>query len=259
MKLHTLLTISWLYIVSTLSVLAADRADIQGKELNGQVVIYFTGVIAPGDAKSIADLHNLVSVDIKNRGKNTESKEPILNINSKGGNVTEAMKIGRWIRQVQGQVAVGFDSECFSSCIYVLAGGMRRWALGEIGIHRPFLISSTTKDYGAVMRSVLEQSRKYFFEMNIPEKLADDMFAVEPEYNKILSQQMLTQYRLDQIDIGLKEKQSIEEANRLGLSRQEYNARRARFLNDLNECALLRPVEKIQTCATNSLRKHGLN
>lgn len=260
MKFLSLLAIIFPLTVTCSALLAAGetpRVNPEASEEDGRVVIRFNGVIYPGSAKAVAELHELVARGIKSQigGR----KEPWLVMNSRGGSVTEAIAIGRWLRQLKGTVFVPFDAECFSSCVYVLASGSMRLPYGSVGIHRPFLTRSPTEDYSSSMRSVLTISRQFFFDMGVPEKLADDMFGVEPEQNKILSAEQLTQYRLNQIDVGLKEELALEDANRLGISRQEYNARRARYLKDFEACELLRPVEKMRQCAKQSALKHGLN
>lgn len=262
MKLQTFLTVVFFFLVMSAPVLASYSAEgfnTEASEVDGRVVIRFTGAISPGHAKVVSELHNLVAADIKKRAQIGEYKEPWLVMNSKGGSVNEAMVIGRWLRHLKGMVMVPVGGECFSSCIYVLAGGSTRIVVGDVGIHRPFLTRSSTEDHSAVMRSVLTKSREFFFEMGVSEKLADDMFGVEPEQNKILSPQLLTQYRLNQTDIGLKEEQSLAQANRLGISRQEYNARRSLFLKDMEVCGLLRPEKEIYKCSDKSAKKHGLN
>ncbi|MDN3919744.1 hypothetical protein [Roseateles violae] len=236
-----------------------SRVNPKVIESNGSIRILFNGEIKNGDAESIVTLHDRAVADIEKKNGVGPQEPPKLTITSPGGNVAEAMAIGRWIRKMKGTVYVPFDSPCFSSCVYVVAAGYQRYIFGDIGIHRPFLNKLDNESPGKILQAILVQSRAYFFEMGVPERLADDMFSVEPEQNKILSKEQLSAYRLNQPDSGYKEEIAIAEAKRLGISRIEYNKRRAGFLKDLEVCELLRPESVMSKCASDSAKRRGID
>lgn len=106
-------------------------------------------------------------------------------IDSTGGSVVAAMKIGRLLRQERGSVMI--EGVCFSACVFVLAGAVDRviFPPGKVGIHRPYLVS-VASDARHEIESALRLMRDYLREMDVSPQLADDMIAVEPEDNRIL-------------------------------------------------------------------------
>jgi hypothetical protein len=162
-----------------------------------------------------------------------------LNITSRGGAVLSAMAIGRLLRADNAIVTV--MDQCISSCVLVLAGAAERMvgAAGAVGIHRPYLGSTpdrplTDDQVKLVYRTVLQEIRSYLRDMNIPERLADDMLTIEPENVRVLSQPELKSYGLTGVDPAEQQRRAVErevrdwrEAKLLGLDRNEYIRRKA--------------------------------
>ena len=103
----------------------------------------------------------------------------IFHISSKGGSLDEAMKIGKIIRS--SQIPVWSGEECHSACVFIYASGVERYALGKVGLHRPYL----DKDYFANLSSLdakekynelKQQSIKYLKEIEVAQALIDRMF-----------------------------------------------------------------------------------
>jgi hypothetical protein len=159
-------------------------------------------------------------------------------INSRGGSVPAAMAIGRMLRREGAWI--GVNGVCFSACVFILAGAVDR-QIGksdQVGIHRPYLRSTPEKPLEAdqVKRTysrALQGMRNYLREMNVSPRLADDILATEPENNHILTEAELKAYRLTGVDPAeqqrraiQKEAADVQEANELGLNRQEYTRRK---------------------------------
>jgi hypothetical protein len=72
-----------------------------------------------------------------------------------------------------------------------------------------------------------EKIRSYLKEMNVSERLADDMMIVPPEKMRILSSDELVQYGLGIIDPVAKEASDLKEARKLGISHTEYMRRQS--------------------------------
>lgn len=160
-------------------------------------------------------------------------------INSPGGSVSAAMAIGRRFRKENAHLIVnGF---CISACVLILAGAVDR-QIGKssiVGIHRPYLATTAQqnatpdqvkRDYGAMLQDI----RSYLREMNVSEQLANDMLATPPERIHILTEAQLSAYGLANVDPAEQQRRAIEnevrevqEAQRLGLDRQEYTRRKA--------------------------------
>ena len=138
-------------------------------------------------------------------------------VSSKGGSVSEAMKIGRFVRSKKMWVTVPADwAECLSSCVYILAAGVVRHPWGDVGIHRPYFVSPPNQSYDGELKRLLSQSKGYFQEMNIPEFLAEDMFSTPPSDIKMLGDVLLTKYRLNQTDMAYEEENAMRNAAEYG-------------------------------------------
>ena len=92
----------------------------------------------------------------------------------------------------------------------------------------------TTEQVKTAYGTMLQDIRAYLREMNISERLADDMLAIEPERVRTLSQAELKGYGLATLDPAEQQRRAIEneardvwEAAQLGLDRAEYTRRKA--------------------------------
>jgi hypothetical protein len=141
------------------------------------------GSIAKGDYDAILR----ASKSLVGRGR------PIwIRINSRGGNVAEAMKIGRFVRKTLAAVVVdGADvtpgspqpRRCYSSCVLILIGAADRYLLDDpvVGIHRPYIepavYGALSPEQARVTYARLEHDTKdYLAEMGAPGRFVDEMF-----------------------------------------------------------------------------------
>jgi hypothetical protein len=182
-------------------------------------------------------------------------------INSFGGNVATALEIGRIFRKERAWLAVDRNDDCISACVFVLAGAVDRFVWGRVGIHRPYSMridpSWSADKVKDTYRATLQQIRSYLREMNVSERLADDMLAVEPEKVRFLTKAELTDYGLLGVDRDERETRAIEneihdvqEASRLGLDRLEYTRRKA-----LGEAQCpASPLEENEACMLRILK-----
>ncbi len=274
MKNHLLRAVSliaWLGFAS-----AASAAEVGcNRSSPFDLIITVRGAIAAGDAKRVEDCWRStqpnpqqlreLAAENKKTGEAFEQVTPVhisLAVSSNGGLVSEAMRIGRFSRKHGVRVVIPMNSECLSSCVYILAGGVTRWAFGTVGIHRPYFAAPPAEGYNAALRRTLKASREYFEEMNVPAVLADDMFSVPPEDMRILGDQLLAKYRLNQVDMAYQEERDMANARRYGLSRQEYMKRSklAERLFDACESAYTEPdwIERYVYCWQKAHREAGL-
>jgi ATP-dependent protease ClpP protease subunit len=165
-----------------------------------------------------------------------------ISIDSPGGSVSAAIAIGRIFRKERAWIGVGDDGRatCVSACVFILAGAVQRRIgdLGTVGIHRPFLEtpkrSATTDQVKNAYQAVLRDMRTYLREMNVAERLADDMLGTEPEKVHFLTRAELKAYGLSGVDPAEQQTRAIEmevlevqAAQSWGLDRREYNRRKA--------------------------------
>src|SRR5262249_48153851 len=95
--------------------------------------VYATGEIVSGDAEVLTQTlqsANVVNADI------------LINLNSPGGSVAEALKLGRLIEKLKASTNVGQEGiqpgQCLSACVWVFLGGAYRYLSLEskIGVHQ---------------------------------------------------------------------------------------------------------------------------
>ena len=117
-------------------------------------------------------------------------------LNSSGGNVTEAIKIGQFFRKylitawapicpsngsaVLWRVCKGQGCTCASACALIWFGAIHRH--GSVGLHRPFTEDPTFRamsptEASAVYRTVLNSVSRYLEEMEVPRPMIDAMAA----------------------------------------------------------------------------------
>lgn len=168
----------------------------------------------------------------KDARKDGQSVGITTRLESSGGDVGSAMKIGRAMRQLNALVAV---DECYSACVLVLAGAPKRAVdnNSKVGIHRPYQIDAipTTAEierekYQRTQREV----QAYLAEMNIPTRLYEDMLIVPPERIRLLTAKEIAEYGLADDDPYVGEAEALAEARKYGITRQEL-ARRKGLVN----------------------------
>lgn len=211
--------------------MAMANVVVQKGDLKGvpSVVVVITGNITANDSAELArQLEGVSSEGFTHR---------MVFLGSPGGDVQSAMAMGKELRRVGFDAYVPADMQCMSSCIYLLAAGKNKTVMGSVGIHRPYF--TATVNVAEQYKRLIDESRAYFARLNIPERLADDMFSTPPSDMNILSASELRSYRLDQPDIVDDEVRQLEMARELGVERStmvqfnaDINATCARFKGD---------------------------
>lgn len=164
--------------------------------------------------------------------KKEKPKFPLkLKLNSSGGEIEEAIKIGEIVRKNEFSVGVPIGAECLSSCVFILGAGVFRNAWGRVGIHRPYF-SSLSKDENVQniknkREAILTSIKQYLEEMDVNPRLVDTMISIPPGELKILTPDELSYYRLTGVDANYEEKFIAEVASSYGLTSFEYRKRSA--------------------------------
>jgi hypothetical protein len=162
--------------------------------------------------------------------KNVQGKKYIF-LNSTGGDVEEAMKIGRYFKKNEFSVSVAYKNICYSSCVFLLAGGVDRGVGGEVGIHRPYFgsldKSLTTSQIKEFREKINLNLKTYLTEMDINPSLVDVMNSYPPEKMKILSDEELRTYRLNIEDANFEEKEVAKVAYSYNMTSSEWRVRSA--------------------------------
>ena len=97
-------------------------------------------------------------------------------LNTRGGNVDAALKMGRLIRKHGLNTYLAPNSECASACIFVLIGGITRMAFGELSVHRSGVDSNSPTTLEKLKKhndDNIKEVNDYVQEMGISPLLAD--------------------------------------------------------------------------------------
>lgn len=164
------------------------RADNNQNNAPSMVVI-IKGEIQPGELKAIKKdiASNLTAPP-------TSYDQRLFVLASYGGDAEEAMRIGRYIREIEGTTMVPETGKCYSACIFALAGGVERIMEGPVAINWPDFERRTDRPEPEEVSRVLSLAADYFEEMNIPSSLADEMYRIPPSELKLLSESELFFY-----------------------------------------------------------------
>jgi hypothetical protein len=123
----------------------------------------------------------------------------IIFLSSEGGSVNAALRLGRFIRTLG--VGVFADGECSSACVFLLAAGVRRYADGPLGVHKPYTLREFANASHAEESENDDRWHKavtdYLADMHIPAALYDVMERTPPQYLHILDEREISEYQLD--------------------------------------------------------------
>jgi hypothetical protein len=189
----------------------------------------------------------LNEVNFKN--KNPSCKLFQINLDSRGGDINEAMKIGRIIREKELWTSVDLDSRCHSACVLILGAGVIRLPNFNVGIHRPYFVSLdknlSTSDIQKLRKQMISKMKAYAEEMDLSDRLIDDMMSIPPERVKILSLDELDNYRLSGTDASFDEKRTNDQAQFYGITSAEL---RKREMEAERRCGRARADQKWTQC-----------
>jgi hypothetical protein len=144
------------------------RADIRTS--NG--VVYITNEISDQDAIQFEkQLPELV-----NRNWFT------VNLDSLGGSVAAAIRIGGLVRKFDGSTSIPKNGRCYSSCALIFIAGRQRHSLGELGLHRPYLAAQPLgRDaISQQLPKLFEIVKSYVSEMGVGDLFFQQMMNTEP-------------------------------------------------------------------------------
>jgi len=190
------------------------------------------GISGAIDEKVVTDVERLL-VRAKERSakRGTSFAHPWVKLNSPGGSVRDAIALGRIFRKERFIADVG-GGQCDSACVLVYAGAVVRYGRftgGKIGIHQPYReIPKDELDPDAFRReyaAMLDELRAYFHEMNVAERLANEMLKTSPREMRYLSPAEQDSFGLVIFDPVDQELSTLEEAKELGIDRAEYYRR----------------------------------
>lgn len=127
----------------------------------------------------------------------------VLDVDSSGGIVEEAIKAGDLIAGTGWTEWVRDGAVCHSACVLILAAGDVRMVSGRVGIHRIIRMSSTATtrvELNSELRAVYQSVLEYLERNGAAAAVADMMMAVPNRNLRLLSADELHQYGLDGVN-----------------------------------------------------------
>jgi hypothetical protein len=173
------------------STAAIGKVEVQAVQhiTAGQILgVEISEDIAPGDYEAL--LKGLTA----NPGKYAKK---LALLDSIGGSVPEAIKMGRLLREAGFDTLVQSNAVCQGTCVYLLAAGRDKTVRGYVGLHRPYFANGDSAQANLAGNASHYSPAAYFKEMNIPSNLMDDMQSIDPRNMRVLTPLELASYRLD--------------------------------------------------------------
>lgn len=124
----------------------------------------------------------------------------ILDLDSAGGQVEDAIKAGDVIGAGGWTIWVREGSVCHSACVFVLGAGDNRLISGKVGVHRIIRMSSTATtraELNEELRGVYGRVKDYLERNGVAVAVADLMMTVPNRRLRLLSKDELQEYGLD--------------------------------------------------------------
>ena len=125
--------------------------------------------------------------------------ERILDIDSTGGRIEDAIPAGDAIAESHWTIRVRADSVCHSACVLLLAAGDDRQIAGKVGIHRMVRVGSqatTRAELTQELREVYGEIKDYLERNGASAAVADLMMTVPNRSLRLLGDNELREYGL---------------------------------------------------------------
>lgn len=183
----------------------------------------------------------------------------VLDIDSAGGQVEDAMAVGDFIAESRWTIWVREGSVCHSACVFVLGAGDTRLITGKVGIHRIIRMSSTATtraELNTELRAVYDRVRTYLERNGAAVAIADLMMAVPNRNLRLLTSDELRLYGLDGVN------PAQDDLDRLRLMRkcgEDFVRRRDSFVRafDTRCKAPDTDLEALNSCGLELRRNYG--
>jgi hypothetical protein len=186
-------------------------------------------------------------------------RKHVLDLDSAGGQVEDAMRAGDFIAETRWTVWVREDSICHSSCVFLLSAGDVRRITGKVGIHRIIRMSSTAAtraELNAELRVVDQRVRDYLERNGSSVAIADLMMAVPNRSLRLLTDEELLRFGLDGVN------PAQDDLDRLRLQREcgdDFVARRDSFARAFDRLCRQRgdELDELNACGLSLRRQFG--
>ena len=176
---------------------------------------------------------------VSNIAERMEIGERILDLDSSGGHVEDAMKAGDALGASHWTLWVREGANCHSACVLILAAGDDRRIDGKVGIHRMIRIGSTATtraELSQELREVHAQMKDYLERNGAAVAVADLMMTVPNRKLRLLGEAELQEYGLDGTNAVQDDLERIQLARKCG---EDFVRRKDDFTRTFDrECVL---------------------
>lgn len=223
-------SLTWLIsLLVCANVFAAEISIVPIENTCPRIIVKITGEIATGDTKKFTDALERAQATWSEHCNRAINFKGVM-LGSDGGDIEEALKLGRLLRRLEFNTAVDFGGNCHSACVVVFAAGIERTAFPEqLGVHRPYFQRLDATLSAGSIKMMREKNiaslRRYFDEMDIDSSLVDLMLSIPPESMHILTQTESDRYRLIGEDANYEERRIAFMAKVLKITSTEYRKR----------------------------------
>ncbi len=149
---------------------------------NTKVAVFFIeGDIVEGDYENYLKSFDAI-----------KAKGALLNdvrLNSQGGLVAEALKIGRHIRTHGVGTQIEEGKQCFSSCALIFLAGISRLNAGQVGVHRSYLKAGSKLSFSEmedVLSSSYDEVKEYLRQLRVSEEIVQDFMGTSSTNLKLI-------------------------------------------------------------------------
>lgn len=164
-----------LFLVCFLAAELSHGMDVTRDEKRNEHTLFLSGTITGGDLGKIVAAVAQPAVFPK-----------YFTLESPGGDIAEAMAIGRFIRDTASGTLV--VRHCASACVLILIAGVSRTALegSGVGLHRPYyepkeFADLSLPDAEKKYKALREATRRYLEGMEMPTATIEKMFSISSD------------------------------------------------------------------------------
>ncbi len=185
------------------AMLACQPRDVVRLRYKGKIAADFTSLV-----ERVANMATRMGID-----------ERILDIDSSGGQVEEAIRAGDAIAESNWTIRLRDGAICHSACVLILAAGDDRLISGKVGIHRIIrLVSRATSraELNHELRDVHTQMKQYLERNGAGVAVADLMMTVPNRSLRLLTDAELEEYGLQGANAAEDDLERIKLARKCG-------------------------------------------
>lgn len=149
-----------------------------------------TGQIAPGDAERFADYLEAGTQTLTH-----------IRLNSPGGSVSDALSIGRVLREAEYETLMGAGDICLSACPYILASGTARRVddSAQVGVHQHYFGTNSALPAFLAVEDIQRgqgEVMSYLDAMGVDTLIMRHALVTPPDEIYVLLPEQLTDYNM---------------------------------------------------------------